>query len=237
MRNKKNIIMLVLLILVALMTGAYAAYTTNLNIGATTSQAGNFGAVLTGCTTEVVKIGTAGAQAPTATCSPTSTNTGEEAICTANFRQPGDSVRCKFNVKNTGNLKIAPSDAVRCNWGEKTVHFLNGGFVSGLGDTSQWEFWGNWSGAAGGFDTSISKPEIPPIGNAITGGGYWHQVGSWGFTFVWNRNRLAPNATLTNELSITLTATEVGTNGNDVWNPDIDGHLNIVCDFPYGQDI
>ena len=117
--------MLVLLILVALMTGAYAAYTTNLNIGATTSQSGTYGVVLTGCTTEVVKIGTAGAQAPTATCSPSGASTEGAATCSANFMQPGDSVRCNFNVKNTGNLKAKADGNILCDSGNSAAGGFN----------------------------------------------------------------------------------------------------------------
>lgn len=215
MKKKKNIIMLVLLILVALMTGAYAAYTTNLNIGATTSQSGTYGVVLTGCTTEVVKIGTAGAQAPTATCSPSGASTEGAATCSANFMQPGDSVRCNFNVKNTGNLKAKADGNILCDSGNSAA----GGF--------------NVSSSSGNHVTIIqdSMGSNLTYGVADFSAGYSLTYNS-GMTLtpVWNRNRLAAGETLTNEFSITLTAP-------DTSNWAIKPLGSVSCFINYVQDI
>lgn len=235
MGHRKNIIMFVLLISVAVMTVVYAAFSTNLIINGTTSQSGTFGVVLTGCTTEVVKVGTAGGSSPSATCSPSGASTEGVATCSANFMQPGDSVRCKFNVKNTGNLKVKADGVILCDDGDSA----SGGLSTSFGNNLVTKYvYGN---AGSGFATSGPYAGMA-TGNITTGGYLTYGIidGPYGdsltynsgmtLTGVWNKNSLAAGQTLTDEFSITLTAP-------DTSNWAIKPLGSVSCFINYVQDI
>ncbi len=112
--RSKNVFMFALLVIIAIVTIVYAAFSTTLTINGTTSQSGTFGVTMTGCTTSVVATGISGATAPSATCTPSGTATGTTGTCSGTFRQPGDSIKCSYTVKNTGNLKAKAGTGPTC---------------------------------------------------------------------------------------------------------------------------
>ena len=102
--NKNSILMVSLCVGIAVMAIAYAAFSTTLNITATSSQIGTFSMqVLAEASSKTGTAGVSGGTAPTATCGSTSGAT--TVTMTAKLYQPGDSVTCSYKVKNTGNLK------------------------------------------------------------------------------------------------------------------------------------
>lgn len=113
--ENKNFIIVALCVAIGIMSVAYAAFSTTLNISATSSQSGTFGVLLMSEELEVTGTpGLTGATAPTAQCGPAANATGD---MTATFYQPGDTVTCKYKVNNSGNLKAKASGNYSCTAG------------------------------------------------------------------------------------------------------------------------
>lgn len=111
--GKKSIFMFALCIGISVMAIAYAAFSTSLSISATSSQAGTFSVQLIAESASVTgTAGLTGATAPTATCGSTTASTS--GTMTATLNQPGDSVTCKWKVKNAGNLKAKANGNYSC---------------------------------------------------------------------------------------------------------------------------
>ena len=114
--QKNSVLMVGLCVGIAVMAIAYAAFSTTLNITATSTQIGSFSMQLIAESGSVTgTAGLTGGTAPTATC--TNTSGATTGTMTANLYQPGDSVTCSFKVKNTGNLKAKAGGNISCSVG------------------------------------------------------------------------------------------------------------------------
>lgn len=100
--ERKNVIMVALCVMIAVMAIAYAAFTTTFNVNGTINASGTFAVTFQtgGSCTATTKVG---ADTPSGTV--TATAGATTATITANLYTPGDVVTCTIPVKNTGNLR------------------------------------------------------------------------------------------------------------------------------------
>ena len=103
MRNKKNIIMVVMCIAVFVMAVGYAIFQTNLNIGATGNITTTWGIAITNITSSIT------GDAVNIT---DPTYTGVNATFNAGFYKPGDKIEYSITVSNTGNIDAIISDVI-----------------------------------------------------------------------------------------------------------------------------
>ena len=112
MRNKKNIIMVVMCIAVFVMAVGYAVFSTNLNIGATGNINTTWGISITNITSKVTG---------TAVNIADPTYTGVNATFNAGFYKPGDKVEYSIKVSNTGTIDAIISDVIINTSGSKDI--------------------------------------------------------------------------------------------------------------------
>lgn len=106
MKDKKNLLIVLLCIAVAALSIAYAAFSTSLKINASGAITSTWGKIyITDCSCAVTGAGVT-TEAPTATCTPVdnTTNTVVTGAITFNAKTPGDQAVCTFTVKNDGTL-------------------------------------------------------------------------------------------------------------------------------------
>jgi len=128
MKDRKNILIIMLCVAIAALSVAYAAFSTSLKINATGSISSKWGNIyITNCSCEVLPAGVT-VEEPTATCTPvsnTSTTMVTGAI-TFNAKTPGDQAVCTFTVKNDGTLvATAPTFSVT-NSSNFTIEGISG---------------------------------------------------------------------------------------------------------------
>lgn len=101
MKDSKNLVIGLLCAVLCVMAVAYAAFSTNLEIGTTASVSSNWNVKITsvGCTTSAVAGGQTGQ---------TAAQDGALTDLTAKFKmgliQPGDTATCTVTVTNSGNI-------------------------------------------------------------------------------------------------------------------------------------
>ena len=102
MKSKRNIIILAVLIVVALMAVGYSAFATQLNINGTATIAGEWNVKITKIETEEISDGCDDGD-------PEYTNT--TATFNATLKKPGDTVTYKITVQNAGTIDATLSKA------------------------------------------------------------------------------------------------------------------------------
>ena len=120
MKDSKNLVIGLLCAVVCVMAVAYAAFSTNLEINATTNINSNWNVAITSvsCTTSAVAGGQSGQ---------TAALDGDIAGTSAKFKmglvQPGDSATCTVTVTNSGNINAKLNKITVTESGDAPITF------------------------------------------------------------------------------------------------------------------
>ena len=102
MRNNKNIIIITLLVVIAVMTVAYSAFATQLTINGQSQIVGEWNVKIIGIEAQDVSEG----------CDEgTPTFTNSTATFSAKLQKPGDSITYQITIKNSGTIDATLSSA------------------------------------------------------------------------------------------------------------------------------